>query len=101
MPRLPEQEVFEHLTVIRRTVHTTYHHPQIGHVFSAGQKTPVYLGFYLDEPVWKRASGLDDPEYQYCANRTMPIEDDPDYCGAVGQQGQEIRVTCSKKASIP
>jgi hypothetical protein len=79
--RIPEEIIRNRSETIVRTVHTTKKHPQIGYIFSEGKKTLVYIGFWLDMPVWKVANGPDDPEYTYCAERTMPIEEDPDYIG--------------------
>jgi hypothetical protein len=65
-----------------RTVHTTKKHPQIGWVWFEGEKHPVYVGFSNDIPVWKSPDYLgNQEEYDYCAERTVPIEQDPDYIG--------------------
>lgn len=65
-----------------RVVHTTKKHPQIGTINYEGQRQKVFIGFWNDDPVWKLVNDAhDEQEYDYCAQRTMPIEDDPDYCG--------------------
>jgi len=79
--RIPEEEVLDFGVSIVRTVSTTKKHPQIGYIWYEGKKVPVYVGFWGDMPVWKTATGTDDPEYLYCAERTLPIEEDPDYIG--------------------
>ena len=66
---------------VERVVHTRSRHPQVGWVHFEGQKHLVFIGFWGDCPVWKLMQPGDEDEYAYCASRTMPIEDDPDYCG--------------------
>ncbi len=66
---------------INRVVYSTSKRPQIGRVDYQGKQRKAYIGFWGDMPVWKLA-GDDSREYDYCAQKTMPIEQDPDYCGA-------------------
>ena len=69
-----------------RTVYPSRKHPQVGYIFYEGKKQRVCIGFWEDEPVWKRVDD-DDKEYTYCLQKTMRIEDDPDYCGGEGEEG--------------
>jgi hypothetical protein len=72
---------------IERVVHTTRKHPQVGTICYEGQKRKVFISFYLDEPVWKLVEDQgDEEEYVYCAQKTMPIEDDPEYCGEENEE---------------
>jgi hypothetical protein len=65
-----------------RVVHTTKKRPQVGSINYQGKKQQVFIGFWMDNPVWKLVNGhFEEQEYNYCAQKTMPIEDDPDYCG--------------------
>ncbi|HZU00818.1 MAG TPA: hypothetical protein VFA10_14220 [Ktedonobacteraceae bacterium] len=66
----------------RRVVRTTRKHPQVGTISYEGKRRKVYVSFYLDEPVWTLVEDcVDEEEYEHCAQKTVPIEDDPDYCG--------------------
>ena len=63
-----------------RVVHTSKRHPQVGWIHYEGHKERVYRGSYAGFPVWKMMLGpAEEDEYQYCKQRTMPIEDDPEY----------------------
>jgi hypothetical protein len=77
------QEVMVSLgTFETRVVHTRKKHPQIGSINYQGKKQQVFIGFWMDNPVWKLVTGhFEKQEYKYCAQKTMPIEEDPDYCG--------------------
>jgi hypothetical protein len=67
---------------VERVVHTTRKRPQVGTIHYEGQQRKVFIGFYLDEPVWMLVEdAYDEEEYHDCAQKTMPIEDDPEYCG--------------------
>src|SRR5579871_2838096 len=66
---------------LRRTVYTTKGHPQVGFIFLEGEKVLVYMGMFLDDYFWSIALWPEDPRYLYCAEKTMPFEQDPDYFG--------------------
>lgn len=80
--RQARQEVMVNLGIVEeRVVHTTRKHPQVGYIHYEGKKRKVYIGFWMDEPVWTLVEDMDDEEeYAYCLQKTMPIDDDPDYC---------------------
>lgn len=73
----------------KRVVRTTKKHPQVGTIRYRGKRALVCIAFYLDDPVWELVDGPDDPEYQYCVEKTMPIWEDPDYCGD-DEDGEEM-----------
>lgn len=58
-------------------------HPQVGTTRYHGNPAKVYVGFWGEVPCWKLAFGDDDPEYLAAAERTMPIEDDPEFFGDI------------------
>jgi len=65
-----------------RVVHTAKAHPQIGWINYEGKRQNVFIGSWGGSPTWNLAHGDHDPQYLYCAERTVTIENDPDYCGA-------------------
>jgi hypothetical protein len=67
--------------IIERVVHTTRKHPQVGWVHYEGHKRLVYIGFWLDDPIWTLLHHGSEEEYASAALRPMPIEDDPEYDG--------------------
>jgi hypothetical protein len=76
---------FEH-----RTVHQSMKHPQTGWVRYQGHKHRVFRGFWGDCPIWKLVSGPGEEQaYHYCRQKTMPIEQDPDYCGSGMHDGRK------------
>lgn len=64
-----------------RAVSTTKRRPQVGTIHYEGQTCKVYIGFWGGLPMWKVAGASDQAEYEHCATRPMPIEDDPEYLG--------------------
>jgi hypothetical protein len=66
----------------QRVIHTTKSHPQVGWILYEGQKQLVHIGFWGGCPTWKMVDGGgSQEEYDYCAARTVDIENDPDYIG--------------------
>jgi hypothetical protein len=79
-----------------RVVYASRKHPQVGYIHYHGEKHRVYMGFWGDCPVWTLVEDtFDEQEYDYCAHKTMPIDDDPDYCGeeAPAQEREPAAVT--------
>ncbi len=75
-------------TFEERVVYTSKHRPQIGYINYQGKKQKVFVGFWGDCPVWKLLrDSFDEQEYDYCAQKTMAIDDDPDYCGSESTEG--------------
>ncbi len=65
-----------------RVVYTSRKRPQIGYADYQGVRQKVYIGFWMDDPVWVLVQdAYDEQEYEYCAQKSMSIEDDPDYYG--------------------
>lgn len=80
----PEEVMVQVGTFVERVVYATKKHSQIGATHYQGEKRKVFIGFWGDCPVWKllqEGDPFSEQEYDYCKQRTMPIDDDPDYCG--------------------
>jgi hypothetical protein len=66
----------------KRVVHQSVRRPQTGFIHYHGKRQRVYIGFWNDCPIWKLVSDPSEEQaYRYCQQKTMPIEQDPDYHG--------------------
>ncbi len=69
------------ITSLEKHVYTSKRHPQVGHIKHEGKRVPVYIGFYGDAPCWYTVDRYNDPQYLHCAEKTMPISEDPEVIG--------------------